>query len=1017
MSSSSSQKKTDILKEPRLPTISIDLGSSGCSVVVSLFAPENTAVSDLADFTSSVILTENEKLTRPMNDCLMYFPDGEMVPAGEKGVPFVIMRHSTELDKISSTSSQHLLNDMFAAGNGGCLGLDGEPIEISNSSSSKKIKIPGFHEVSMVNRLEMGKIKRVNNVKVPLYKWINNNSEKAPSYAGHSAHDMLKIRPGDVPLATSEILASHTSGGVSGSVDVSPSPRESLTEKKAVLVWAGLYRDFILRAAKSLLEKDHAGQKALGGIDKYLQALKVSVCLPAEGETKFPWQLSSFIFEAIELATTGFTGSFKPLADIRPRFEADITSEGGRVLAKKGSSRILICSESRAVMQYLFTQKIRDAVKNQKDWDSFPAQICAMIIDPGHGTTDVSIVILDKATLNVIKHARADFGESVGGKDIDDHFESLVVKPFLEGMREYLRMDAANFNLKDFKIKNEGLEKKWRGIKERWYGNESSNLKGGGLATLSFDHFKQYLQNKGITSDKFSSARKAGLARVLEGKEIKNLMKKVGGIEPPPCVSFYGQDGEDMILDWQLLKACFDKMFDPLRAKMTEACEHPLLDKNHKVHLLCLAGGASNSLHVRSELEKIVRDDACCAAQNMPSGIHLSTLGGFRDNVSELPCLGALVDAWLRPDDVEAVESSVAHYSYLEPNLHGKELGDKLKDELRSRDDQDGLSEDDAFFQDLDEYVSANPTIHEILIAVPMTSKGQMYCPTIDIPRYVLGSPDYTVSGKGEIFVGHIKKTVKPDQWIDGKRKIHQRFLVLPKGDVSRHKEYGYYKKALRYNPKDPVYMPTSAEASVLRLTMDKSGHFHESLLDLNTGATSGLVEQTRGRTSRAKPSKSPESPPSSSSGIGGNLNPLSGQKRSRDSDDTEDEDVGPGVLKAPKASLVSSCHSKPSRRSHRAPPTKCKFAGQRGYCSMLAPPGLWWHKEPSGAWIPGPGNGGEKYCAGCHSKLVAQESRSQLCSSSPSDPVISSSSDDEEEKDEDDDAEALIHMRYNSKN
>ena len=65
----------------------------------------------------------------------------------------------------------------------------------------------------------------------------------------------------------------------------------------------------------------------------------------------------------------------------------------GRVLAKKGSSRILICSESRAVMQYLFTQKIRDAVKNQKDWDSFPAQICAMIIDPGHGTTDVSIVI------------------------------------------------------------------------------------------------------------------------------------------------------------------------------------------------------------------------------------------------------------------------------------------------------------------------------------------------------------------------------------------------------------------------------------------------------------------------------------------------------------------------------------------------------------------------------------------------------------------------------------------------
>jgi len=962
----------------------------------------------------------------------MYFPD-------EKEAPFVIMRHSTELDKIAAESSTHLLHAMSAAGSGGCMGLNGEPIEFLNEK--RKMRIPGLPEISMINSTDIGRIRRVNNVKAPLYKWINDCSEEAPSHAGHSAHDILKIKPSDVQLITSDIRAANSSGVATkvgaGSRDGTPSPRALSTsplKKKAVLIWAGLYRDFILRAAKKLLDDDHGGLKVLGGEASYLKAIKVSVCLPAEGETKFPWQLTSFIFDAIKLATKGFTGRFKPLADISPTYEADVCRDPGssssdeKPLAKKGSSRILICSESRAVMQYLFTQKIRDAVKNQKDWESFPDQICAMIIDPGHGTTDVSIVILDKATLTVVKHARADFGESVGGKDVDDHFEKLVVAPFLEGMREALQMNSESFNLNDFKIENDGLEKKWRVIKERWCGKESSELQNSGLATLPFHLFKRYLQNKGISQDKFKIARKAGLQKVLAGDDVKKLMKSVGGIQPPDCVSFL-LDGEDMKLEWQLLKACFDKMLVPLDEKMKEACQHPLLDKKHKVHLLCLAGGASNSFHVRKELERIVRD-ANVAAPNMSSGIYLSQLGGLRSNVPELPCLGALVDAWLRPDDIEAVRSSVAHYSYSKPGLHGVDLADELKNELRTRDDQIGVDDDNIFFKDLDEYVATNPDVHEILIAVPMTSKGQLYCPTIGIPRYVLGSPDYTVSGKGEIFVGHIKKPAQPDQWIDGKRKIHQRFLVLPKGDLRRHKKHGYYSRALHYNPSDPVYIPTSAEASVLRLTMDETGHFNASLLDLNTGATTGQEERTRsvprvsehGRSSASSviPSPSSRGPKSStrtSDGTGRDAKTLSGHKRSRIDSDTEDEVVerndeddkndGSGAP-VPKAQKSSSGHQQPSRRSHRAPSTKCTNAGRRGFCSMLAPSDLWWFKTSTG-WMSGSGEG-EKYCASCHTKLVAQEGRAQP---SPLNHKIDEESDDDDDED-DDAAEALICMRYN---
>jgi hypothetical protein len=577
-----------VLKEPRLPTISIDLGSSGCSVVVCRFTPANTAVSKLDEFTTTVVLTEDEKLTRPLNDCLMYFPPSQI---GEAKVPFVVMRHSTELDKISSKSTVQLLSAMSTAGSGGCMGLNGKAVEFS--SEKRRMVIPGIPDISMLNSADMSRIRRVNNVKAPLYKWINDCSNEARSHAGHSAHDLIKLS--DVYLPTSDIFASSTSSA--GSRDVSPSPRvmNTSSEKQAVLIWAGLYRDFILRAAKTLLETDHLGLQALGGRANYLKALKVSVCLPAEGETKFPWQLTSFIFEAIRLATKEFIGDFSPLANIRPTYDADVLQvvpentatamEGKRVIARKGSSRILICSESRAVMQYLFTQKIRDAVKNQKDWDSFPEQICAMIIDPGHGTSDVSIVILDKTTLSVIKHARADFSESVGGKDVDDFFEKLVVEPFLEGMRENLRMNAESFNLKDFKMESDGsLEKKWRDIKERWIGNNSSDLQSSGIATLSFHPFKHYLLSKEITSDKFNAARKAGLAKALAGEDVKSLMKSVGGIQPPDCVSFI-QNGDDIKIEWQLLQACFDKMLVPLREKLNVACKHPLLDKKHKIKL------------------------------------------------------------------------------------------------------------------------------------------------------------------------------------------------------------------------------------------------------------------------------------------------------------------------------------------------------------------------------------------------------------------------------------------------
>ena len=943
MSSSSSQKKTDILKEPRLPTISIDLGSSGCSVVVSRFAPENTAVSNLAAFTKTVDLTQSKETPRPLNDCLMYFPDGEME------VPFVIMRHSKKLDKVASSSSTLLLTEMEKTGSGGCLGLDGKPVQFINSE--RKMKIPGHGDVKLVDQKDRSRIRRVNNVKAPLYKWFNDNSVKAPFHDGHSAHAMLtKLR--DVQLQTSDIRASKGNiSSSSGSQDISPF---SSTKKKAVLIWAGLYRDFILRAANLLLEIDNLGQEALGGKDKYLQAIKVSVCLPAEGETKFPWQLTSFIFEAIELATTGFTELFKPLADIRSRFEADVCGKNGKIFAKKGSSRILICSESRAVMQYLFTQRIKDEVRNQKGWDSFPDQICAMIIDPGHGTTDVSIVILDKATLTVVKHARADFGEAVGGKDVDDHFESLVVKPFLNGIRDLLKKeypddDFEDFNLEDFKIdKGEELVKEWQEIKAGWKGETSSELNGSGTATLSFNLFKQYIQNRVPAFNKFDLARIQGLERVKKGEEIKNIMKKDGvGNLIPDCVSALG---EDIKLEWQLLKACFDKMIVPLRKKIDEACSHPLLDESHKVHLLCLAGGASKSDHVRKELHEIVK--AKCAAPNMPTGINLSD----QKNVSELPCLGALIDAWLRPDDVEAVRSSIAYYRWVATNLRGKDLAESLKTELRTRDDQIVKNTVDTFFKDLDEYISKNPFVDEIWIAVPMTSKGKLYCPTVDIPRYVLGSPDYTVSGKGEIYVGELEIPTEPDEWIGGKRIIHQRFLVLPPNGGVRK-----VKRALQLKPNDPVLKPTSEKANVLRLTLNMSGHFKSSLLDLSTGATSGeswSISNIR-RTSA----------------------PLSGRKRPRDGDETETEDE---IVE--EFDLDCSSDHRGIRKSLREPKSKCFNAGQRGFCSESAPSSLWWFRDSStsSGWKSGSG-AGPKYCASCHYKLAANESSASSSRRSPS--------------------------------
>ena len=210
---------------------------------------------------------------------------------------------------------------------------------------------------------------------------------------------------------------------------------------------------------------------------------------------------------------------------------------------------------------------------------------------------------------------------------------------------------------------------------------------------------------------------------------------------------------------------------------------------------------------------------------------------------------------------------------------------------------------------------------------------------------------------------------------------------------------------------------------------MDKTGRFRESLLDLNTGATTGKVERKRTvphvsehvRSNASSVISSPSSRVHSSStrtssGTGRDAKTRTGQKRRRIDSDTEDEVVeqsdeddkndgsGAPIPKAPKS---SSGHQQPSRRSHRAPSTKCTNAGRRGFCSMLAPSDLWWFKTSTG-WTSGSGEG-DKYCASCHTKLVAQEGRP-----SPRNHKIDEESDDDEEDDDDDAAEALICMRYN---
>lgn len=835
----------EVLQEPRPPCISIDLGSSGVSVRVTRFAPAGTRIEELFRYLEDVPLCDNSSEHRPANDCIMYMP-----PQGDEA-PFVLARHSQGLDEIAGASSVHLLGKLETTGTGGCIGLDGQGITVK--TEGRKIDIPGYTTVPMQNRTHVNCIRRVNDVKAPLYRWISDSENAAVKGAGGSALDLPKLR--DFTLKTTFLRASAAGAVGDGGGAAAAAGEEGLGADVPVMkVWAGLYRDFILRAAAVLLEKDARGKDLLK--DDYLRSIRVTVCLPADGETKFPWPLSYFIYDAIALATAGLGGKFAALADIQPKYQGDVllagnggssgsgsgSSGGGCVLARAGSSRIILCSESRAVMQYLFTQSIRNSVKDKVDsLTDLPPEMCVMVIDPGHGTTDVCIVQLNKVTLKVVKYLRSDFGAPVGGRDVDRLFEGMVLAPFLEGMGQQLEMDDVCLN--DFKVKHGAQLDAWfRKVKQDWDGNTDgvATLRGDGKVALSFGMFKSYLAEKEVHDPKtLAAARKAGLARALEHEGIKAIRRQVQGLIPP--LSFKGEEAEDLMISGPVLKACFDKLLGPLKVRMEEACAHKVLPRRHEVHLLCLAGGASNSKYLRGELETMVRALGR-AAPSMPPAIHMDK-AKMMHPPEQLPCLGALVDAWLRPNDVVARESCFMFTRYTGRDkvtgkpLKGAELASKLREDLAQSPEQDGLSAGSDFFRDLDSYIKEHLSIDYLRIAVPIASKGMLYCPSSDIPRYLMGSPDYALEGVGKMFVGTLDRECRPDEYREGRRIVHERFLALPQKVWKGDKGKDYQRRALTYKGK-PLVSTADAISTVLRSTMDAEGRFKHTLLDLKTGAT-----------------------------------------------------------------------------------------------------------------------------------------------------------------------------------